>query len=156
MGVDIKSLSPKAQKQVYEKLISEQKSKAGAKFTSDKGKLMPECESPSKRSKYGAKKVTVNGIQFDSKREARRYLELSALEMAGQIRDLQLQVKFELIPSQRIDGKVVERSCDYVADFVYEQNGETIVEDSKGHRTKDYIIKRKLMLRVHGIRIREV
>ena len=157
MGVDIKSLSPKAQKQVYEKLISERKLKAGAKFASDEGKLMPEDESPSKRSKYGAKKVTVNGIQFDSKREARRYLELSALEMAGQIRNLQLQVKFELIPAQWIGDKVVERKCDYVADFTYyDKDGWYVVEDSKGHRTKDYIIKRKLMLYIHKIRITEV
>ena len=157
MGVDIKSLSPKAQKQVYEKLISEQKSKAGAKNGTRKGEFPSEIESPSKRSKYGAKKVTVNGIQFDSKREARRYLDLSAMEMAGQIRDLQLQVKFELIPSQRIDGKVVERSCDYVADFTYyDKDGWYVVEDTKGMKTKDYIIKRKLMLYIHKIRIREV
>ena len=157
MGVDVRSLSPKAQKQVYEKLIEAQKLNAGAKSGAKKDKFPSEDESPSKRSKYGAKKVTVNGIQFDSKREARRYLDLSAMEMAGQIRDLQLQVKFELIPSQRIDGKVVERSCDYVADFTYyDKDGWYVVEDTKGMKTKDYIIKRKLMLYIHKIRIREV
>ena len=98
----------------------------------------------------------VNGIVFDSKKEARRYLDLRAMEIAGQIQNLRLQVPYLLIPSQRIDGKVVEREVKYVADFTYEQNGETVVEDSKGHRTKDYIIKRKLMLSVWGIRIKEV
>jgi hypothetical protein len=81
---------------------------------------------------------------------------LSLLERAGAIADLQRQVKFELIPSQRVDGKVAERPCTYVADFVYQEGGKTVVEDTKGFKTKDYIIKRKLMLQVHGIRIREV
>ena len=107
-------------------------------------------------SKYGNKKVEVDGIVFDSKREARRYLELTLLEKAGEIRSLERQVKFELIPSQRIDGKVVERSCDYVADFTYWQDDQFVVEDTKGMKTKDYIIKRKLMLYIHKIRIREV
>ena len=78
------------------------------------------------------------------------------LEKAGAITDLQRQVKFELIPSQRIGGKVVERSCNYIADFVYQENGQTVVEDTKGFKTKDYIIKRKLMLWVHNIRIVEI
>lgn len=108
------------------------------------------------RSKYGAKKVTVNGITFDSKKEAKRYGELVLLERAGKITDLQRQVKFELIPSQRIDGKVVERACTYVADFVYIEDGKKVVEDTKGFKTKDYIIKRKLMLWVHGIQVKEI
>lgn len=93
---------------------------------------------------------------YDSKREANRARELRFQQMDGQIRNLQEQVKFELIPSQRDNGKVVERACSYVADFVYERNGQQVVEDTKGFRTKDYIIKRKLMLQVHGIRISEV
>lgn len=125
------------------------------------------------RSKYRAKKVTVNGITFDSKREANRYQELLLLERAGQITDLQRQVKFELIPSQKIDGKVVERACTYIADFAYfipthgqetDDEGhihfwdgyEPVVEDTKGFKTKDYIIKRKLMLYIHGIRVKEI
>lgn len=108
------------------------------------------------RSKYGAKKVTVNGVTFDSQKEYRRFCELSLLERAGKITDLQRQVKFELIPSQRIDGKVVERACTYVADFVYIENGKKVVEDTKGFKTKDYIIKRKLLLKEHGIRIKEI
>lgn len=107
-------------------------------------------------SKYGSQKITVDGIEFDSRKEAHRYSELRLMERGGLIQNLQRQVKFELIPSQRYDGKVVERPCNYVADFVYQENGQTIVEDTKGFRTKDYIIKRKLMLYLCGIRIREV
>lgn len=107
-------------------------------------------------SKYKNRKITVGGEVFDSQREYTRYRELVLLQRAGQISGLKRQVKFELIPSQKVDGKVVERACTYVADFVYQENGETAVEDTKGFRTKDYIIKRKLMLYVHGIRIREV
>ena len=106
--------------------------------------------------KYHNKKITRNGITFDSLKEYRRFCELSLLEKAGAITDLKRQVKYELIPSQRIAGKVVERSCTYVADFVYKQNGETVVEDTKGVKTKDYIIKRKLMLYIYGIQIKEI
>lgn len=121
------------------------------------------------RNKYGARQVTKNGMVFDSKREARRDTELRLLQSAGEIKDLKRQVKFALIPAQSepdktgprggiIRGKVIERAVDYIADFVYidAKTGETIVEDTKGMRTKDYIIKRKLMLYVHGIRIREI
>lgn len=108
------------------------------------------------KSKYHSRKITKDGMTFDSVKEYRRFCELSLLERAGAIADLQRQVKFELIPSQRVDGKVVERPCNYVADFVYQEGGKTVVEDTKGFKTKDYIIKRKLMLQVHGIRIREV
>ena len=108
--------------------------------------------------KYRSKKTTIDGITFDSKKEANRWMELKALESVGEISHLQRQVKYELIPSQRIDGKVVERPCSYIADFVYHKLGsnEVIVEDTKGFRTADYKIKRKLMLQVHGIRIKEV
>jgi len=107
--------------------------------------------------KYQNKKTTVDGIEFDSRKEARRYWELSMLVRSGNITDLRMQVKFELIPSQRINGKVAERAVHYIADFVYKNAaGETVVEDAKGVRTKDYIIKRKLMLYRHGIRVLEV
>lgn len=106
--------------------------------------------------KYKSKKTDVDGITFASKKEAKRYSDLKLLEKAGIISDLQMQVKYELIPAQRIDGKVVERACAYVADFVYKEAGKTIVEDTKGVRTKDYIIKRKLLLYRYGIRIKEV
>lgn len=124
-------------------------------------------------SKYHAKKVRYNGIEFDSKKEAQRYAELRLLEKAGKIADLQLQKVFELIPAQyetsaefytkgknkgeRKKGKCIEKAVTYKADFTYvDENGYTVVEDTKGFKTKDYIIKRKLMLFVHGIRIVEV
>lgn len=108
------------------------------------------------RNKYGNRKTVVDGITFDSRKEAKRYQELKLLEKAGEIKDLRRQVKYELIPSQKINGKVVERKVEYVADFVYLQNGDIVVEDTKGIRTKDYIIKRKLMLYVWGIKIVEI
>lgn len=109
-------------------------------------------------TKYNNKKITVDGQIFDSKKEANRYKELRLLEKAGAIKDLRMQVKFTLIPAQRDEatGKVIERECSYKADFVYEEEGETVVEDVKGFRTKEYVIKRKLMLWRYGIRIREV
>lgn len=107
------------------------------------------------QSKYNNRKLTIDGEVFDSLKEYRRYRELALLQKAGQISDLKRQVKYELIPTQRIGGRVIERACAYIADFEYTENGETVVEDTKGFRTKDYIIKRKLMLHVYGIRIRE-
>lgn len=118
--------------------------------------------------KYHSRKVKVDGIQFDSKREAQRYMELQILEKAGKIYGLRRQVKFQLIPAQYEQiwdkkmhccrkGKCIERECNYIADFVYyNKEGSFVVEDTKGFRTKDYVIKRKLMLHVHGIRIEEV
>lgn len=107
-------------------------------------------------SKYGAKKVKYNGIVFDSKKECNRYCELRLLERAGKIQGLEMQKTFELIPSQRINGKVVERPVTYKADFTYTENGKRVIEDTKGFKTKDYIIKRKLMLYIHGIKIVEI
>lgn len=103
---------------------------------------------------------------FDSKKEERRYYHLLTLERSGEITDLHRQVPFELIPIQRepdaigprggvTKGKVIERACYYVADFTYKRDGVQVVEDSKGYRTADYRIKKKLMLYVHGIRILE-
>jgi len=121
-----------------------------------------------KSSKYGADKIVVNDIVFDSKREARRYSELLVLLKAGEISDLKRQVRYVLIPAQREPdtigpkggrkaGKLLEHEISYVADFVYkDKEGKEIVEDSKGFRTKEYVIKRKLMLWFHGIKIREV
>ena len=106
--------------------------------------------------KYHSQKARLDGQLFDSQKEARRYAELKLLERAGQIRNLRRQIKYELIPAQKIHVRIAERACSYIADFVYEENGQTVVEDVKGFRTKEYLIKRKLMLRVHGIRIREV
>ena len=118
--------------------------------------LYENVRSLKKGSKYHNRKVSIDGETFDSKKEARRWLELKHFEKVGEIKGLRRQVKFVLIPSQRRGGKVVERECSYLADFVYKQDGELIVEDTKGVKTKDYIIKRKLMLWVHGIQIKEV
>lgn len=121
-------------------------------------------------SKYRSKKVEYDGHIFHSKRECARYMELSEMEKAGEISDLQLQVKFELIPAQRENGKVVERAITYIADFTYLQNGNFIVEDvkPKGRDGKipqfykataaygAYTIKRKLMRYMKNIEIHEV
>jgi hypothetical protein len=107
-------------------------------------------------AKYGNRKIIRDGIEFDSIKECQRYCELKLMQRAGVISDLQLQVPFELLPTQRIDGKVVERAVNYIADFVYKQDGQTVVEDTKGYKTEKYIMKRKMMLFFHGIRIREV
>lgn len=91
-------------------------------------------------SKYSARKTVIDGIVFDSAKEARRYSELRLRERAGEISALQLQVRFELIPKQQ-----GERPVYYKADFVYiEKDGTRVAEDVKGFRTKEYIIKRKL------------
>ena len=96
-------------------------------------------------------------MTFDSKKEYTRFMELSLLERTGKIQKLERQVSYLLIPSQRIDGKVVERPVKYIADFVYlDDRDRLVVEDTKGFRTKDYVIKRKLMLQQYGIRIKEI
>ena len=136
-------------------------------------------------NKYGNKKILVGGLVFDSQKEYSRYCELRMLERAGYISNLQRQVKFILIPAQREPdivgkrggikkGKLLEKECAYIADFVYTVNDrmemkkaadssyyfgdncKKVAEDTKGFKTKDYIIKRKLMLYVYGIKIKEV
>lgn len=132
-----------------------------------------------RQRKCGNRKTTIGGKEFDSLKEARRYQELLLLERAGRITNLQTQVKYVLIPTQREasfevykrgpnkgrrkPGKVVEHECSYVADFVYTtKDGETVVEDVKGYRDPSsavyakFVIKRKLMLERYGIQIREV
>lgn len=97
-----------------------------------------------RRHKYGAKKTELDGIKFDSKKEAARYRELKLLERAGEIRDLRLQVPYELQPKFRKAGKTW-RSVTYVADFVYQtKDGREVIEDVKGMRTDVYRLKRKL------------
>ena len=122
-------------------------------------------------SKYKASKCEYNGIKFDSKKERDRYIFLKGMEENGKISNLELQKAFVLIPVQRekstinskgkeILSKVKERYCKYIADFCYECNGETIVEDVKGYRQGGaysvFTIKRKLMLYLHGIEVHEV
>jgi len=91
-------------------------------------------------SKYKAIKTTIDNIKFDSKKEANRYCELKLLLLAKEISDLQMQVKYELLPKQKD-----ERAINYIADFVYKENGKTIVEDVKGFCTNEYILKRKML-----------
>ena len=125
-----------------------------------------------KTNKYNAKKVSVDGIEFDSKKEARRSQELLLLQKAGEIYMLERQKVYELLPAQRepdtvgrrggiIKGKLLERAVEYVADFVYtDKNGKTVVEDVKGFREGGayavFVLKRKLMLYRYGIKIKEV
>lgn len=125
-----------------------------------------------RRSKYGNRKTVVDGITFDSQKEAQRYRELLLLERAGKISYLDRQTKFTLIPAQREPstetykrgcnkgkpkpGKLLEKECSYIADFAYFQDDKYVVEDTKGVRTEAYKIKRKLMLERYGIQIREV
>ena len=107
-------------------------------------------------SKYGNIKTRVGDLVFDSKKEAERYTILRLMERAGQIKDLRMQVPFELVPKQTApDGKSV-RPIVYKADFCYYDYKGYHVEDVKGTRTKEYRIKKKLMLHVHGIWIEEV
>lgn len=127
-----------------------------------------------KGSYLGNRKASYKGMIFDSERELRRYIELELMEKAGAISNLVTQVKFELIPAQyetvptgevyvrgpkkgqpKTKQVCIEKSVDYIADFVYIQDGKRIVEDAKGHRTEKYIIKRKLMLWEYGIKVKE-
>jgi len=126
-------------------------------------------------AKYGNHKTEIDGIEFASRKEANRYAELKMLEQTGEIRNLKIQEKFVLIPAQREPdivgarggvkkGKVIEQELSYVADFVYTvaETGEQVVEDVKGYKQSDaaayrvFTIKRKLMLYLKGIRIKEV
>lgn len=129
-------------------------------------------------TKYFSKRSKVNGIEFQSKKEGRRFQELRLLERAGVIDNLRTQVKFVLIPAQREEsrdvytrgqqkgkhkqGRVIEREVAYVADFVYHDinTDREIVEDVKGFKGSEayklYVIKRKLLLWRYGIRIKEV
>ena len=118
-----------------------------------------------KKSKYNS--IKTGG--YDSRKEAKRAGELKLLERAGEISNLREQVKFELVPVQHMIIKTtskmgricmkevcVERACNYFADFVYVKDGETVVEDVKGMRTEVYRIKKKLMLFIHSIKIKEL
>ena len=126
-------------------------------------------------NKYHAKKArTADGLIHDSRKEARRWAELLMLERAGVISNLRRQVRYVLIPKQEehfarygangnrlADGaRVAERECAYIADFVYTKDGEEVVEDVKGYKQGGaydvFTIKRKLMLHVHGIKVREI
>ncbi len=113
-------------------------------------------------NKYGNQKVSIGGMEFDSKKEFSRYMQLVGWQKAGKISELQRQVKYELIPSQKKPSGGTERPVYYIADFTYTQDGKTVVEDVKGYRDPKsagyakFVIKRKLMLKFYGIEIKEV
>ena len=145
MGVDISQLGKDAQAQVMAKMA---------------------VQEVKKRSKYGNRKVVRDGIKFDSEREAARFGELKVLQAMGKIRNLRLQANFTLVEGYTtIEGRRIKPMV-YRADFVYERatdpdrNGTVYwlreVEDAKGAKTKDYLLKKKLMQDKFGITIREV
>jgi hypothetical protein len=101
------------------------------------------------KSKYGNRFTEVDGIKFHSAKEARRYGELKILQAAGEIRALMLQPRFKLA----VNGQHVTT---YVADFIYDQGGKTVVEDVKGYKTELYKLKAKLFAAVHGFDVTEV
>lgn len=112
-------------------------------------------------NKYNASKTAVGGITFDSRKEAERYIVLKSMEENGIISDLRLQVRYELVPKQKI-GNETFRKVEYIADFVYRRDGVEVVEDVKGYRNPasaayaKYVLKKKLMAWIHGIVITEV
>ena len=124
-------------------------------------------------TKYNASKVTIDNITFDSRKEGKRYQELKLLEKSGAIKDLELQKEFVLIPNQyapdevvtlksgkqkTVRGKLLERRVVYKADFCYidTATGKQVVEDVKGIKLPEYILKRKMLLYIHGIRLVEI
>lgn len=110
-----------------------------------------------KKSKYKNEKVVIDGITFDSKKEGNHYKELKLLERQGLIKDLRRQVKFELQPSYKKNGKTI-RAINYIADFVYFDliKNELIVEDTKGYRTQIYNLKKKIFEYRYNLEIKEV
>ena len=158
---DIGRFSQKAQAQILQKVQEQQRAEKAAADAKAK------AEKPKKGNKLHAEKVDMTMpdgtlMHFDSKREARRYMELWLMQGAGEISGLRTQVKYELIPKQVHKDGTKEKGIEYVADFVYEQGGETVVEDSKGFRDTSsaayrvFVMKRKMMLYFHGITVREV
>lgn len=141
---------------------------------------MPRWKRKSK-TKLNNQSIVIDGIEFDSKKEGNRYCELKLLERTGAISNLELQKRFELIPAQyetietgeyykagvkkgqpKTKRVCIEQSVVYIADFVYQENGKTVVEDVKGFRDTSsatyakFVLKRKMMLWIHGIKIKEV
>lgn len=149
---DLSRLSPRAQKQVLQKLGAQQRQRENKE---------------KKPGKYNAKPTDVvmpGGTvrHFDSEKEASRFRQLDLLQRAGEISNLRCQVPFELIPRQRREDGTWEQPCRYIADFTYRDGCKLVVEDVKGYTDpksaayKLYTVKRKLMLMVHGITIKEV
>ena len=108
-----------------------------------------------KKSKYRNKKIIIDEITFDSTKEGKRYIELKQKEKQGEISNLRLQVKFELQPSFKINGKTI-RAINYIADFVYKENGNEVIEDTKGFRTGVYKLKKKMFEYKYSTEIQEI
>ena len=111
-------------------------------------------------NKFNAQKVTIDGLTFDSKKEALRYQELKLLQRAGAITDLQRQVKFEVVPKcPKLDGGM-SRARYYIADFVYKERRMLVVEDVKGYKKGSsyelFTLKKDLMRWIHGIEVKEI
>lgn len=178
-GISLSDLPERYRRQAEQKLMMEIRRKAALQPEPDGAKATRRTNPKEKSDntpKLRNQKVMRDGKTFDSKREADRYGELVLMEKQGLIQNLEWQKEYLLIPAQyktveqygkrgqRIKDKriLLERQVTYVADFVYEKDGETIVEDSKGYRNPSsapyakFVLKRKLMLWVHGIRITEV
>ncbi len=102
-------------------------------------------------NKYRNQTTVVDGIAFDSKREARRYSELRLLERGGIISGLELQKRFEIVPKSE-HGKALY----YIADFVYTENGKPVIEDVKGVKTQVYVLKKRLVAERYGVKIKEI
>ena len=158
---DIGRFSQKAQAQILQKVQEQQRAEKAA------AEAKAKAEKPKKGNKLHAEKVDMtlpDGtlMHFDSKREARRYMALWLMQRSGEITSLRTQVKYPLLPKQVHPDGTQERAIDYVADFVYEKDGETVVEDSKGFRNtasaayRVFVMKRKMMLYFHGVTVREV
>lgn len=161
MGIgleDIGRFSQKAQAQILRKVQERDKARKEA---------MEAEKKPKKGNKLHAEKVDMTMpdgtlMHFDSKREARRYMDLWLMQRAREITNLRTQVTYPLLPKQVHPDGTKERAIDYVADFVYEKDGKTVVEDSKGFRNtasaayRVFVMKRKMMLYFHGVTVREV
>ena len=106
--------------------------------------------------KYRSEPKTVDGIRFDSKKEANRYIVLKGMVETGEIWDLRRQVKFTLTKAGRLPSGKWLRESSYIADFVYQTKNGRVVEDVKGFKTKDYTLKKKMMWHIHQIEINEV
>lgn len=102
-------------------------------------------------TKYHNIPTTIDGIRFDSRKEANRFYQLRLMERAGEISNLRRQVEYELIPAQKTPAGRAVRPVKYMADFVYDDHGKTVVEDVKGVKTREFKIKSKLMLWRYGI-----
>lgn len=131
---------------------SEKSAEAFRQISRDMGANRQEKKS---ESKYHNKKTEVMGREFDSRHEAERYMQLRSMEQSGIISDLRCQVPYELVQSQRVCGKMIRASY-YIADFVYNRDGEEVVEDAKGVKTAVYQLKKKLMAVNYGILVQEV